>query len=437
MSDVAIRVEGLGKKYRLGANAQPYKTLRTSLADVAAAPLWAASRLIRRPRAAREGSHRPEFWALKDVSFDVKQGEVLGIIGRNGAGKSTLLKLLSQITAPTEGCIKINGRVASLLEVGTGFHPDLTGRENVLLGGAILGMSRADITRKFDEIVAFAEVEKFIDTPVKHYSSGMYLRLAFAVAAHLEPEILVVDEVLAVGDISFQRKCVNKMQDVGQQGRMVLFVSHNMPAVTRLCDRVVLLDKGAIIVDGPAHQVVNQYLRAGWGTTALREWPDSDQAPGNEIVRLRKVRVRTEEGQTREAVDIRRPVGIEITYDVLRPGHVLVPNFHFFNEEGIVAFIASDQNWKDRTRPVGHYISTAWIPGNLLSEGTLIVGAAISTMDPVTVHFYERDAVAFQVIDSLAGDSARGNFAGPMPGVFRPLLHWTTQSNPDERPAAT
>jgi lipopolysaccharide transport system ATP-binding protein len=437
MSDVAIRVEGLGKKYRLGANAQPYKTLRTSLADVAAAPLRAASRLIRRSTTAREGSHRPEFWALKDVSFDVKQGEVLGIIGRNGAGKSTLLKLLSQITAPTEGCIKINGRVASLLEVGTGFHPDLTGRENVLLGGAILGMSRADITRKFDEIVAFAEVEKFIDTPVKYYSSGMYLRLAFAVAAHLEPEILVVDEVLAVGDMSFQRKCVNKMQDVGQQGRMVLFVSHNMPAVTRLCDRVVLLDKGSIIVDGPAHQVVNKYLKAGWGTTALREWPDIDQAPGNEIVRLRKVRVRTEEGQTREAVDIRCPVGIEITYDVLRPGHVLVPNFHFFNEEGIIAFIASDQNWKDRTRPVGHYVSTAWIPGNLLSEGTLIVGAAISTMDPVTVHFYERDAVAFQVIDSLAGDSARGHFAGPMPGVFRPLLHWTTQSGLDEKPAAT
>src|SRR5919199_1007637 len=205
MSDVAIRVEGLGKKYRLGANAQPYKTLRESLVDVAALPLRTASRLARRPAAGERG-HRPEFWALKDVSFDVEHGDVLGIIGRNGAGKSTLLKVLSQITEPTEGRIKLNGRVASLLEVGTGFHPELTGRENIFLNGAILGMSRADIVRKFDEIVAFAEVEKFVDTPVKHYSSGMYLRLAFAVAAHLEPEILIVDEVLAGGDAPFPKK---------------------------------------------------------------------------------------------------------------------------------------------------------------------------------------------------------------------------------------
>src|ERR671933_2216214 len=241
MSDVAIRVEGLSKKYRLGAHVQPYKTLRASLRDVAAAPLRAASRVARRPTTARQGSHRPEFWALKDVSFDVRHGEVLGIIGRNGAGKSTLLKLLSQITAPTEGCIKINGRVASLLEVGTGFHPELTGRENVLLNGAILGMSRTDISRRFDEIVAFADIEKFIDTPVKRYSSGMYLRLAFAVAAHLEPEILIVDEVLAVGDAQFQKKCLGKMQDVStQQGRTVLFVSHNMNAVQRLCTRCVM-----------------------------------------------------------------------------------------------------------------------------------------------------------------------------------------------------
>src|SRR5438270_5253208 len=237
MSDVAIRVEGLSKKYRLGAHAQPYNTLRASLVGVAAAPLRAASRVTRHPGTQGEGGRRPEFWALKDVSFDVRQGEVLGIIGRNGAGKSTLLKLLSQITAPTQGCIKMKGRVASLLEVGTGFHPDLTGRENVFLNGTILGMKRWEISAKFDEIVAFAEIEQFIDTPVKHYSSGMFVRLAFAVAAHLEPEILFIDEVLAVGDIAFQKKCLGKVTEVSRAGRTVLFVSHNMAAVENLCQK--------------------------------------------------------------------------------------------------------------------------------------------------------------------------------------------------------
>ena len=213
-------------------------------------------------------------WALKDVSFDINRGEVVGIIGRNGAGKSTLLKILSEITEPTEGRVEIHGRVGSLLEVGTGFHPELTGRENVYLNGAILGMKRAEIERKFDEIVAFAEVEKFIDTPVKHYSSGMYLRLAFAVAAHLEPEILIVDEVLAVGDAAFQKKCLGKMAGVAKEGRTVLFVSHNMPAITRLCERAILLDEGRLLQDGVSHQVVKAYLNAGLGTTAMREWPD-------------------------------------------------------------------------------------------------------------------------------------------------------------------
>src|SRR5919201_992278 len=296
MSDVAIRVEGLGKKYRLGANAQPYKTLRESLADVAAAPLRAASRLTRCPRAAREGSHRPEFWALKDVSFDVRQGEVLGIIGRNGAGKSTLLKLLSQITAPTKGCIKMKGRVASLLEVGTGFHPDLTGRENVFLNGAVLGMARADITRTFDEIVAFAEVEKFIDTPVKHYSSGMYLRLAFAVAAHLEPDILLVDEVLAVGDAAFQKKCLGKMGSVAHAGRTVLFVSHNMPAIRSLCHRAILLQAGRQVMSGPASSVVASYLASGAEAPSERVWPDVPTAPGNVKARVHAVRVRDASG---------------------------------------------------------------------------------------------------------------------------------------------
>jgi len=430
MDDIAIRVEDLSKLYRIGGKQERYKTLRDTLTDVAAAPFRRLSSVVRGQSSAVSNE---TIWALKDVSFEVKRGEVVGIIGRNGAGKTTLLKILSRITEPTEGRAEINGRVGSLLEVGTGFHPELTGRENIYLNGAILGMKRAEIDRKFDEIVAFAEIEKFIDTPVKRYSSGMYVRLAFAVAAHLEPEILLVDEVLAVGDASFQKKCLNKMQDVGQEGRTVLFVSHNMPAITRLCPRTVLLDEGKVLRDGPSHQIVSAYLGSGLGTTAVREWPDLSKAPGNDIVRLRAVRVRTEDGQITDAVDIRRPVGIEMEYEVLQPGHVLAPNYHFFNEEGVYVFVAGDHSpaWRGKPRPEGRYVSTAWIPGNLLSEGSLIVGAAISTPDPLIVHFYERDAVAFQVIDSLDGDSARGVYAGPISGVVRPLLRWTTQFSPD------
>ena len=373
-----------------------------------------------------------EIWALKEVSFEVKPGEVVGIIGRNGAGKSTLLKILSRITEPTKGYAEIRGRVRSLLEVGTGFHAELTGRENIYLNGAILGMKGVEIERKFDEIVAFAEVEKFIDTSVKHYSSGMYVRLAFAVAAHIEPEILLVDEVLAVGDGRFQRKCLDKMQDVGRQGRTVLFVSHNMPAITRLCPRTVLLDSGKVLRDGPSHQVVSAYLGSDLGTTAAREWPDLREAPGNDIVRLRAVRVKMEDGRITDAIDIRKPVGVEMEFDVLSPGHILVPNYHFFNEDGTCVFLASDHDpeWYRSPRPAGHYLSTAWVPANLLAEGNLVIGAAVSTMNPVNVHFYERDVVAFQVIDSLDGDSARGDYAGHMPGVVRPLLRWTTQFHP-------
>jgi len=422
MSDLAIRVEKLGKQYRIGATQPGYRTFREALIDGVTAP-------INRMRGLAHTAEDRAIWALRDVSFEVRRGEVLGIIGRNGAGKTTLLKILSRITEPTEGCAELYGRVGSLLEVGTGFHPELSGRENIYLNGAILGMKRSEIQRRFDEIVTFAEVERFIDTPVKHYSSGMYMRLAFAVAAHLEPDILLIDEVLAVGDAAFQKKCLNKMQDVGQQGRTVLFVSHNIPAITRLCPRTILLDNGKVLRDGPSHQVVSIYLGSGLGTMAAREWPDLNKAPGNDVVRLCAVRVRTDNGGITDAVDIRKPVGIEMEYEVLKPGHLLVPNYHFFNEEGVYVFVASDHDpaWRQRSRPVGRYVSTGWIPGNFLSEGSLIVGAAISTMDPVTVHCYERDAVAFQVIDSLDGDSARGDYAGPMPGVVRPLLRWTTQ----------
>jgi lipopolysaccharide transport system ATP-binding protein len=293
-------------------------------------------------------------------------------------------------------------------------------------------MQRSEIERRYDEIVEFAEVARFLDTPVKRYSSGMYLRLAFAVAAHLETEILLVDEVLAVGDARFQRKCLDKMQDVGKHGRTVLFVSHNMPAITRLCERTILLDAGGILQDGTSHQVVSAYLSSGLGTTAVREWPDARTAPGNDVARLRAVRVLGEDGRVTDAVDIRRPANIEMEYEVLTPEYVLVPNFHFITEAGVYAFVALDQDpvWRGRPRPVGRYVSTAWIPGNLLAEGTLIVTAQVATVNPVMHHFSERDAVAFHVVDSMDGDSARGDYAGPMLGVVRPLLKWTTQFSP-------
>jgi lipopolysaccharide transport system ATP-binding protein len=251
----------------------------------------------------------------------------------------------------------------------------------------------------------------------------------------LEPEILLVDEVLAVGDASFQKKCLNKMQEVGKHGRTVFFVSHNMAAITRLCQRTILLDQGRVLADGPSPQVVGTYLRAGTGTIAAREW--TENAPGNEITRLKAVRVRTPDGRIAEEIDIREPVGIEMEFEVLQPGHVLVPNYHFYNDEGVCAFITieHDETWHRRPRPVGSYMATAWIPANFLAEGSLSVGSAVSTFDPSMVHFYEADAVAFQVIDSLDGNAARGDYTGNIPGVVRPMLEWTTRYSPGKQQA--
>jgi len=423
-----IRVEKLSKRYRLGAPRPGYATFRETLADAMSQPFK------RLGRTSHNGKpDRKTIWALDDVSFEVRPGEIVGVVGRNGAGKSTLLKILSRIVDQTSGRYELYGRVGSLLEVGTGFHHDLSGRDNVFLNGAILGMKRNEIERKFDEIVAFSEIEKFIDTPVKWYSTGMYLRLAFSVAAHLDSEILLMDEVLAVGDVSFQQKCLAKMHGIMQEGRTILFVSHSMSAVSRLCKRVIMLDQGRIVHDGPAPQVVNAYLGSSGSIAAEREWPDVTQAPGNEIVRLCRVRVRSDKGHTVDEVDIRHPFGIEMTFEVREAGHILIPICHFYNREGLHIFAAQDNQpeWRRRSRPVGKYTSIAWVPGNFLSATSMAVDAGINSYIPVTQsHFLVREVVGFKVIDNLDGDSARGDFTGEVPGVVRPLLNWTTDFSP-------
>ena len=428
MSDPIIAIEDLSKRYVIDRQTDGEDGFRHVL-----------ERALRSPwRAIRPSSTKTEeFWALREVSLNIAEGEVVGIIGRNGAGKSTLLKIISRITEPTTGRIRLRGRSASLLEVGTGFHPELTGRENIFMNGAILGMSRAEIKRKFDEIVDFAEIHQFLDTPVKRYSSGMYVRLAFAVAAHLDPEILIVDEVLAVGDAAFQKKCLDKMDQAGHTGRTVLFVSHNMQAVTRLSNRCILLDQGRLRMDGLPHRVASAYLSSGVGTTAVREWPDLATAPGDHVVRLRAVRVRSEDGELIDTVDIRRPIGIELEYEVLEPGHVFHPHFALRNEDGIVLFVAQDvdANWRRRRRPPGLYRSTGWIPGNFLAEGPLSVATTLMTLEPEQAHGSVRDAVLFRVVDSLtATDTARGDYPRPINGVVRPMLKWTTSYEPSREP---
>ena len=414
----AIVVDGISKRYRIGELQGAYGTLRDSLAATA-----------RRLTGREERVNHEHIWALKDVSFEVAQGEVVGVIGRNGAGKSTLLKVLTRITAPTSGRAEIRGRVGSLLEVGTGFHPELTGRENIYLNGAILGMKRHEIRGKLPEIVEFSGVEKFIDTPVKRYSSGMYVRLAFSVAAHLEPEILIVDEVLSVGDAEFQQRCLGRMEDFGQTGRTVLFVSHNMQAVAQLCDRALWIQSGEIVEDGPSQQLVAHYLQETAGSDSSRSWDDLESAPGDDLVRLRSIRVVRGDGETADFVDVREPVGIEVRFDVLRFGVPVFPKIKV-NAGPQVAFNAMDidPRWSEPTPP-GEYVATAWIPANLLNEGLLYAYADICSIDAPKLHHHLTgyEAVSFHVQDPGEGDSARGRFTGQWKGVVRPLLDWTVE----------
>ena len=419
-----IRIEGLSKQYRIGARRKAFhNTLRETMAGALGAPL---RRIRRRHNAPGEDT----VWALKDVSFDVHPGEVMGVIGRNGAGKSTLLKILSRITEPTEGRVELYGRVGSLLEVGTGFHPELTGRENIFLNGAVLGMRRGEIERKFDEIVAFAEIDRFLDTPVKRYSSGMYTRLAFAVAAHLEPEILLVDEVLAVGDSEFQAKCLGKMGEVAQGGRTVIYVSHNLGSMASLCQRAILLLGGRKCGEGPTVEVINRYISGGREVSGERVWHDPQSAPGNEKIRLRAVRI-VSGGKVTSEVDIQNDVRVEIEFWNLRPGARVMTSIHLLDKMrvGVLssanmhsANLARDE-WFNKPHPEGLYRTACTLPGNFLNEGRYHINALVLT-DVSNVEAFAEEAVTFTVHES---GGMRKEFGGDWLGVVRPRLAWQSE----------
>ncbi len=423
MSNPIIEIENLGKKYRIGALREPYLSLRDSVAHKTK-HVW---NVLRGKEHVQQ--KQDDFWALKDVSFSVNEGEAVGIIGRNGAGKSTLLKILSQITPPTEGRITMRGRVASLLEVGTGFHPELSGRENIYLNGAILGMTRKEIRRKFDEIVAFAEVEKFLDTPVKRYSSGMYVRLAFAVAAHLEPEILVVDEVLAVGDAEFQKKCLGKMGDVAREGRTVLFVSHNMGAISKLCPRTVLLVDGSIRLDDSSSSVISQYITLGAECKGDAVWSNPETAPGNDTVRLHSIRI-VSNGEVSSDVDIQKDIMVEIEYWNLKPETKLHVSIHLLSSMGVEVLASANMpsanlicdSWFGKHYPSGLFRTTCVLPGNFLNEGRYSINVIL--LSTASIELFLQDALAFTVHETGA---MRQEYTGGWLGVVRPKLAWQTQ----------
>ena len=413
-----IVAEGISKLYRIGEYKAGYQTLRDTLAHGARRAL----------RLEHVDHSLEELWALKDVSFTVDEGEVVGFIGRNGSGKSTLLKILTRITPPTEGTASIRGRVGSILEVGTGFHPELTGRENTYLNGAILGMKRREITAKFDEIVEFSGIGKFIDTPVKRYSSGMYVRLAFAVAAHLDPEVLIIDEVLAVGDYEFQQRCMGRIEDISTSGRTVIFVSHDMQAITRLCTRAYWLDGGRVMAEGASGDVVAAYLQGASGSRAETSF-DVDQAPGTDAVRLLSARVVDATGDTVQTVDVREPFGIELQFVVLGETGPLFPKLKLANDRGEVVFnVARPRPTLARVARAGHLHVHRVGPAEPPQRGhhRRRRDRRVARRPGARNHVNVPSIVTFHVLDPGLGDTAKGLFTGQLRGGVRPLLDWTT-----------
>ncbi|MDO6436232.1 ABC transporter ATP-binding protein [Cyclobacterium sp. 1_MG-2023] len=430
MSDTVISIDGLGKKYRLGV-------IGTGRLSQDLTQWWAKIRGKEDPfKSIEQDNFKPtqygDYWALKDISFNVNQGEVLGIIGKNGAGKSTLLKILSRVTSPTTGIIKAKGRIASLLEVGTGFHPELTGRENIFLNGAILGMTKAEIRGKIDEIIDFSGVEKHIDTPVKRYSSGMYVRLAFAVAAHLEPEILIVDEVLAVGDAEFQKKCLGKLGQVSKEGRTILFVSHNMGAVQALCSRAILLQAGNLTMDGPTNATISTYSEIAFNKSkAVWLSEPGMTGVGKYGVKINAVRVLDQSHQIGNILNDNDPFFIEIEFETNQNGNQLTSNIQLFSESGIL--ILSSGNWPSTTTNIdkfsnvnlnaGTYRSRVKIPKYFLNEGGYFINALINREASTSIAFIE-EAVSFTIVDS---GNMRKEYTDYIGGLVRPKFEWNTE----------
>lgn len=418
-SDYSIQVKGISKRYKIGTAQQRADTLR----DLITNQIQRMGQSLSRGGRVRKTADT--IWALRDVSFDVRQGQALGIIGRNGAGKSTLLKILSRVTDPTEGYGELRGRVGSLLEVGTGFHPELTGRENIFLNGAILGMTRKEIQSRFDEIVDFSEVGQFIDTPVKRYSSGMYLRLAFAVAAHLEPEILVVDEVLAVGDADFQRKCLGKMGDVAQQGRTVLFVSHNMSSILRLTEETLVLEKGKVLLRAPSAEAVDFYLNRGLSKLGERFWEEDEVPASAAPFRPLAIRVRAKDGTVSDTVRSVEPFTIEIEYALSEDLTGLRVGFYLMSTRGEPIFTSFDTDSSELfqafpARARGTYTSRCVIPANTLNEGRFVLGINASSYH-IRRYFQDEQALTFSVDASGAPGT---HWPEPRPGGVRPVLDW-------------
>ena len=405
-----IEIRGLGKKYKL-AEAQRYLALRDIISH-------AGKQLFSKKKKDKE------FWALQDIDLDIQSGDRIGIIGKNGAGKSTLLKILSKITPPTTGEIKLHGRVASLLEVGTGFHPELTGRENIFLNGAILGLSKKEIQKKLEEIIDFSGVEKFIETPLKHYSSGMQLRLAFSVAAHLEPEILLIDEVLAVGDIEFQKKCIGKMEEVSKkEGRTILFVSHNLDSLRKFCATSVLLDEGKMIEMGNTEKVISLYISNHLETKAEAIWEKGITGYNKEVT-LFKTWLHDENGVTRSRFDTTEKVGISVDYEVMKDDITFTHGINVFNQEQVNVFNSHDlvSGNADLRRKKGRYKATAWIPGNLLPEGIFGISVAIFTPAPLDILIHEKNILSFETYTDFSKLSARGNYADDFPGSSKTII---------------
>jgi lipopolysaccharide transport system ATP-binding protein len=424
----AIEARGLGKRYRIGTAAPRPDSLRDLIGTALATPLRnfrRVRRLTTFDAAPRTGTH-DTIWALRDASFTVAHGEVLGVIGRNGAGKSTLLKVLCRITEPTAGSAVLRGRVGSLLEVGTGFHPDLTGRENVYLNGAILGMDHRHVARSFDEIVEFAGVERFIDTPVKRYSSGMYLRLAFAVAAHLEPDILIVDEVLAVGDAQFQKKCLGTMRRVSEEGRTVVFVSHNLAAVRSLCSRALLLRDGGIVADEPAAAAVARYLAQVNERIALRQWADPATAPQNGSIRLDRIGIRATDGDALGEVTTDTSFRIDIDYTTKRADVPVGLTVYMFDAENrciLTSVNNREPQWYGRPMPQGRFRTSCHVPGRVLNAGVVSISVNMFGAN-FTDNCQIDDALRLEIAD---GAALRNDYFGPFFGLVRPDWEWTTE----------